>query len=525
MYESFYGFTARPFLAVPVTSRYFPASSIESARENLIRCMERAEGCGLVMGPSGSGVSLLCQVIAEHFEPQIETLLLGNLRLTNSREMLQAILYKMGIPYQKLADGELRLAIMDALSTEGRCPQGILLIVDEAHLLSARLFEELRFMTNTVRDAKPGVRLLVAGESSLEERFAHPRLSQINQRVAVRCYLHAFSAEESYQFIRAQTDAAGTNPDRLWAMDALRAIHRYTDGCPRLINQLCNHALLLAAQATVPQLGEGEIELAWSDFQQLPTAKAMSVPASETPESSGQVIEFGSLDEAASDSTPLPTPSHADTEQTAAAATVESVDSVPAASESTEALFPETESGTEPGTEPGTKEVELNHSIVCQNQMADETTENQKQHDALFDPHESPAGEPAYPNPPEQNTHPTGVSVTDFVGIDAEHIVQLSPESTDKPETVPSEPEAAVETEAQQASDAPIWTVHQEPHTVAAAKDDSPRAASTDFAAQPPPGKTHPLIPLQSRVISELICELQETHLFENDALKNLVQR
>ena len=90
---------------------------------------------------------------------------------------------------------------------------------------------------------------------------------------------------------------------------------------------------------------------------------------------------------------------------------------------------------------------------------------------------------------------------------------------------VPSEPEAAVETEAQQASGEPIWTVHQEPHTVAAAKDDSPRAASTDFAAQPRPGKTHPLIPLQSRVISELICELQETHLFENDALKNLVQR
>ena len=521
MYESFYGFTARPFLAVPVTSRYFPASSIESARENLIRCMERAEGCGLVMGPSGSGVSLLCQVIAEHFEQQIETLLLGNLRLTNSREMLQAILYKMGIPYQKLADGELRLAIMDALSTEGRCPQGILLIVDEAHLLSARLFEELRFMTNTVRDAKPGVRLLVAGESSLEERFAHPRLSQINQRVAVRCYLHAFSADESYQFIRAQTDAAGTNPDRLWAMDALRAIHRYTDGCPRLVNQLCNHALLLAAQAKVPQLGEGEIELAWSDFQQLPTAKAMSAQATETPESSGQVIEFGSLDETANDSTHQPTPSHADTEQTAAFATVESVDPVPAAPESAEALFPETEPEMEPAAK---EEVELNHSIVCQNQRTEETAGNQEPHDASFDPHESP-GEPVYRTPREQHSHPTGVSVTDFVGIDAEHIVQLSPESPDKPEAVPSEPEAAVETEAQQASGEPIWKVHQEPHTVAA-KDDQPRSASIDFSGQPtPPGKTHSLIPLQSRVISELICELQETHLFENDTLKNLVQR
>ncbi|MCP4512321.1 MAG: hypothetical protein GY826_38630, partial [Fuerstiella sp.] len=275
----------------------------------------------------------------------------------------------------------------------------------------------------------------------------------------------------------------------------------------------------------VPQLGEGEIELAWSDFQQLPTAKAMSAQASETPESSGQVIEFGSRDEAASDSTHQPTPSHADTEQTSASAAVESVDPMPAATESAEALFPETEPGTELETEPGTKEVELNHSIVCQNQMADETAENQKQHDAIFDPHKSP-GEPAYRTPREQNRNPTGVSVTDFVGIDAEHIVQLNPESPDKPEMVPSEPEAAVETEAQQASGEPIWTVHQEPHTVVAAKDDSPRAASSDFAGQPtPPGKTHPLIPLQSRVISELICELQETHRFENDALKNLVQR
>ena len=85
MYESFYGFTSRPFVAVPVKDRYFPAESIESARENLIRCVERAEGCGLVVGPSGSGISLLCQLLATHFEQQLETVLLANLRLTNCR--------------------------------------------------------------------------------------------------------------------------------------------------------------------------------------------------------------------------------------------------------------------------------------------------------------------------------------------------------------------------------------------------------------------------------------------------------
>ena len=92
MYESFYGFTSRPFAAVPLTDRYFPAESIESARGNLIRCVERAEGYGLVMGPTGSGISLLCQLLASHFEQQLETVLLANIRLTNCREMLQNIL-------------------------------------------------------------------------------------------------------------------------------------------------------------------------------------------------------------------------------------------------------------------------------------------------------------------------------------------------------------------------------------------------------------------------------------------------
>ena len=183
MYESFYGFTSRPFLAVPVKDRYFPAGSIEAARANLTRCVERGEGCGLVMGPTGTGISLLCHLLATHFGQQFETVLLANLRITNCRELLQTILYRIGIPHQKLADGELRLAIIEALSPGGRCPQGIALIVDEAHLLSPRMFEELRCMTNTVQDAEPGVRLILAGDSSLEERFAHPRLARFNQRV------------------------------------------------------------------------------------------------------------------------------------------------------------------------------------------------------------------------------------------------------------------------------------------------------------------------------------------------------
>jgi len=506
MYESFYSFSARPFLAVPVTNRYFPATSIESARQNLVRCIERVEGCGLVMGPPGSGISLLCEVIAEHFGGQIDTVLLASLRLTNCREMLQAILYKIGIPYLRLTDGELRLAIMDALSSEGSCPQGILLIVDEAHLLSPRLFEELRFMTNMVREANPGVRLLMAGGSAIEERFAHPRLSQINQRVAVRCYLHPYTAEESFQYVRAQTAAAGTNPDRLWAMDALKAIHRYADGCPRLINQLCDHALRLAAEAKVPQLGEPEIELAWSDFQQLPTGTATSQSSSETPESGSQVIEFASLDDEANDATQNQPPS---TE--VLTETVDNMDSAP--SEAEMPTVPEIHEAISSKS----MDTELNHTIVCQNQMPIETALDHKQHEAVFNPDEPPSEKPPC-TLQEHTPDGTGMSITDFVGIDAHNVVQLHSNehaSPEQPETVSTEQDKIVETKGEEETGTPIWMVHREAH---AAKEAQQLTSSPD-SPEPAPsttlGKPHPLIPIQPQVISELISELQETHLSE----------
>ena len=489
MYESFYGFTSRPFLAVPVKDRYFPAGSIEAARANLTRCVERGEGCGLVMGPTGTGISLLCHLLATHFGQQFETVLLANLRITNCRELLQTILYRIGIPHQKLADGELRLAIIEALSPGGRCPQGIALIVDEAHLLSPRMFEELRCMTNTVQDAEPGVRLILAGDSSLEERFAHPRLARFNQRVAVRCYLHAFSPEESYQYVRAQTDAAGTHPDRLWSLAALQAIHRHTDGSPRLINQLCNHALLLAAEAKVPQLGDAEIEHAWNDFQQLPTTPASTSDVATACDAGTAVIEFGSLEEssnAALEPSVKPVPEHD---------TVAEIQNRSALSQTTETPAHETEN--------------------TDSNIGLDVGEQKAEHDTLL-------SAPTPHHVPPNNPHTTAISVTDFVGIEAEYVVSLdaatiesmastSPAAASTPQTI--EPHTKVEAE------------HHESHNDVRHGQHEP-AIGNDFSGEPtPPGTTRPLIPLDSGLLTKLICELQETHMTKNDTLKNLISK
>jgi type II secretory pathway predicted ATPase ExeA len=299
MYESFFQLTERPFAASPNAARYFPARAIEAARQALARGIERAEGAGLLVGPSGSGKTLLLQVLAEQFRTQFAVALLSNGHLTTRRALLQAILYELGLPYRGMEEGELRLALIDRLAHGDANHLGMVLLVDEAHSLPLRLLEELRMITNLVRNGQPRVRLVLAGNSSLEERLASPKLESFSQRLRARCYLESLDRAETLAYIRAQVSAVGGSPDALFAPAAFDAVYRATDGVPRLINQVCDHAMVLSFAAGRRQLDASSIEEAWSDLQQLPTpwnesAHPDSVSAASTKDDA--VIEFGSLD-------------------------------------------------------------------------------------------------------------------------------------------------------------------------------------------------------------------------------------
>ena len=95
----------------------------------------------------------------------------------------------------------------------------------------------------------PRVRLVLAGSSSLEECFTDPELESFSQRLTARCYLGSFSSQETTQFIRAQLAASGVTPDDVFTLDACAAVFEATDGVPRLVNQLCDRALVDANAA------------------------------------------------------------------------------------------------------------------------------------------------------------------------------------------------------------------------------------------------------------------------------------
>ncbi len=298
MYEVFFGLASRPFASVPYTAEYFPAATIEAARQTLARCVERGEGAGMVVAPSGTGKTLLCQLLAEQFQGVYEVVLLASGRSSTRRALLQAVLHGLGQAYRGMDEGELRLALVDYLSCEKRCPAGMLLLVDEAHTLPSRLLDEIRTITNLASDGRPRTRLILSGSPLLEETLASPRLESFSQRLVVRCYLEALSRGETEQYIVACLDKAGAAGRALFAPDAYQATYQATNGVPRLINQVCDHSLLLAFRAGRRQIERNTVEEAWADLQQLPTPWNGKT---EKKSSSG-TIEFGSLDDECSDS-------------------------------------------------------------------------------------------------------------------------------------------------------------------------------------------------------------------------------
>jgi type II secretory pathway predicted ATPase ExeA len=288
MYESFFGLRERPFPASPAAAKYFPAEAVEHGRKQLERCILRGEGTGLIVGGAGTGKTMLLNVLANQFREKFHIALLTSTSLCTRRALLQSILFELKLPYRGMEEGELRLSLIDHLQPSRECPNGMLLLIDEAHTLPLRLLEEIRLITNLAQDGMPRVRLVMAGSMSLEERFTSPKLASFNQRVASRCYLHPMNPSETAKYVRHHLEQAGAKPGTILTEDAARAIHAATDGIPRLINQVCDHALMLAAAGGKRLIDAAGIQEAWADLQQLPA------PTMESPKTSA-AIEFGAL--------------------------------------------------------------------------------------------------------------------------------------------------------------------------------------------------------------------------------------
>jgi len=298
-------------MAAPRTQFYHPAKLIDAALHGIDRAIRRAEGIALVVGPPGTGKSLLLAKIAEAEVDDFSVALLCGARICTRRALWQSILADLGQAYRGIDEAELRIAVVEQVRGLAHRGSGLVILVDEAHTLPLRLIEELRLLAN-MPTPLPAVHIVLAGTAALEERLGNAKMESFAQRIAVRAYLEHLDHTETVAYLRTQTRAAGLDWDAAFEPGSADAVYQAADGVPRLMNQICDQALVLAA-GSGRRVRPADIAAAWREIQRLPSPTALDAtvpavapaPASRSGEPAGGMaadigagmIEFGSLDD------------------------------------------------------------------------------------------------------------------------------------------------------------------------------------------------------------------------------------
>ncbi len=250
------------------------------------------QGIGILTAPAGLGKTILCRKLADALRNQFAVVFLPNANFPTRRSLLQAVLYEMGHPYLRLGEQELRLEFSAAV--RDLCPDraGLVLIVDEAHLLHNRLLEELRTALHLLHDGEMLVRLILSGQLELEERLVKKDLAAINQRIVCHVSLSSLSMAESEIYLEERIEWAAGSLRRIFEPAAVRMICQASDGSPRCLNQLADHAMLLAAAESVDCVTTAHVFEALEQLKQLPLHwNPVSLPQAAGPKSS-KVVEI-----------------------------------------------------------------------------------------------------------------------------------------------------------------------------------------------------------------------------------------
>ncbi len=262
MYLSYFGMKQRPFGHTPQLGCPYPVAGQEDALAALRYAITQDRGIGLLIGPPGTGKTLVCHWLSTLIEPAFSTAMITNTNMSTVKALLQTILYDLSLPYHGLDEQELRLTLTDFLIGKYAGGGRTVLIIDEAQNLTVPLLEELRMLGNLEGQSDKLFQIVLAGHPRLLNLLRSSELESLNQRIGARCALTPLNDDQTAEYICHQLQSAGVVPDEVFTNDAIRAVYRATRGIPRRINQLCEHALLLASATEASQVTAGLVNRA-----------------------------------------------------------------------------------------------------------------------------------------------------------------------------------------------------------------------------------------------------------------------
>ena len=243
MYNSYFGFSVSPFSVTPDPSFFYTNPVYQEAYANLRYGIEAKKGFIVITGEVGTGKTTLLRKLMHNLEGTIDSVFIFNTYL-NFTELLQVILYDLGLAPKEPNKVTMLQELYDYLITQLKQAHIVSVLVDEAQNLSDEALEGLRLLSNLETDQEKLIQIVLMGQPELQARLDRPSLRQLKQRVALQCRLVPLKDEEVGPYIDFRLRAAGYKGKDLFYRDAFRQIAFYSNGIPRLVNIICDNALL-----------------------------------------------------------------------------------------------------------------------------------------------------------------------------------------------------------------------------------------------------------------------------------------
>ena len=282
MYEAAFGLTKKPFGMTPDPSTLYLTPCHREALAGLAYGVMRRKGFIVLIGDAGTGkTTLLRRLLLTLPESSVESSVLINPTLTPS-EFLEMVLDDFKVSSSATSKAQRLIRMRDFLVNLHREGKIAVLMVDEAHKLSAEVLEEVRLLTNFETDEHKLLQIVLAGQTELGGLLNRDELRQLKQRVAVWLEIRPLGTADLHEYLRFRWQISGGTEPLPFTEGAIGAIAQWSRGIPRLVNSICDNALLLACGDGVKSVGIAHIQEVARDFQlrlDVPAPVAVNAPA------------------------------------------------------------------------------------------------------------------------------------------------------------------------------------------------------------------------------------------------------
>jgi general secretion pathway protein A len=243
MYTKFYGLRERPFEITPDPRFLFLSENHKEALAHLTYAVQERKGFTVITGEVGTGKTTLVQTLLGRLDGNTRTAYLFNPKL-GSTDFLHYICEDLGLKGQKKSKGQYLAHLHNFLMSCYARNENVVLIIDEAHTLDPILLEEVRLLTNLETPKSKLLQVILMGQPELNDTLNRPEFRQLKQRVSLRYHMQPLNKEEARQYIKKRMRMVGAVDLDIFTPKALNEIYRYSKGIPRLINIVCDNALL-----------------------------------------------------------------------------------------------------------------------------------------------------------------------------------------------------------------------------------------------------------------------------------------